>query len=64
MRKKIFKGIKYPLNCVRPLILLGPLYAYMHAPPSDDKKISKNFFVYFVYFVVSAFPPEYTKPKR
>lgn len=36
----------------------------MHAPPSDDKKFSKNFFVYFVYFVVSAFPPEYTKPKR
>ena len=36
----------------------------MRVMTADDKKISKNFFVYFVYFVVSAFPPEYTKPKR
>ena len=52
--EKIFKGIKYPLNCVRPLILLGPLYAYMHAHPSDDKKISK---IFSCISCISWFPP-------
>jgi len=37
--KKIFAGIINPTKCIKPLILLGLLNAYMHDAENDDKKI-------------------------